>query len=503
MSFNSDCYNYLLNKYYDIYKIESIRGVLFWDLNTYMPPAGAEYRGEQISYLQSLVRETLFSKEFKEALKKCNNLDLNDEAKKRNIELLNRKLLKEEAVPSDLHSELIKQQTITFGVWKEARRKADYNLVYPEFKRLYDLVLKKADYLGKAFEIDSPFEALIYSNEPNFPVAKIDELFISVKRFLIPFIKKHGVFEEQPQYSFLYRKINRAQLIEITKKIAELLKYDINGPDGFGRIDEVPHPLTISCGPRDVRVTVRYIENNFMMTLKATAHEIGHALHGLDWNPKYLYQPIQHVFSPSFGESQSRYVENIIGFNYAYWEYLFPIIKKITGNFNEISTEKFYEAITQVKPSLLRVGSDEVTYSLHIIIRYELEKELFAGELELYELPEAWNQKYVEYLGLEVPDDGVGVLQDIHWYQQFWGYFFGYAMGDYIAAQIGEKMDSEIPEWTDNLREGKFDETRIWLKERIHYYSGLYDTLDLVEHLTGKQLTTDAFKRRIEKIYSR
>ncbi len=240
-----------------------------------------------------------------------------------------------------------------------------------------------------------------------------------------------------------------------------------------------------------------------MKAVGATIHEIGHGLHGLQRKSEWNEQPINNFHFPSFGESQSRFLENHIGLSRSFWKGYFPLFQKGTeGAFNDISLDEFYPAINQVIPGVSRMRADEVTYILHIIIRFEIERDLFAGKITISDLPNVWNEKYNSYLGVDVPNDTVGVMQDLHWYSQYWGYFFGYAVGDIMAAQIVKVgLGKDLPNWQEELEGRNFSPIREWLQQNIHSLSARYDSLDLINKITGQPLTTQYLQNYLESKY--
>lgn len=494
-------YEELLEFYKEHLLLRSLESVLYWDVNTYMPKAGLEYRAQQFAYLGRKRHELWSQPRLKELLEKLEKNESLNEVQQRNVELVKRQYLRITGLPRDFVSKLSAQSNKTLEIWKKAKQKNDYSLVLPELEKLFELNQEKATYYMELFGINDPYAALVHVNEANVPLDFITQLFNEAKTFLIPLVKKLSANEVDA--SFLHREVPRETQVKLAHELARFYKYDVFSENNHGRIDEVEHPLTIGCGPQDVRVTVKYHEKKVMNAIGSTCHEIGHALHGLQRNPEFEGQPINYAMSPSFGESQSRFSENIIGMSKEFWTYFYPKFQAITGNtFKDIDLNKFYRAIHQVKPGPIRIESDEVTYGLHIIIRYELEQDLFSGKLTLAEAPQAWNQKYQEYLGVNVKSDREGIMQDLHWYSQYWAYFHGYAIGDYIAAQIAQHMTASIPEWKKQVNNGDYSQIKYWLALNVHYKTGRYDLLELIEQITGAPLTIQPYKQYLEEKYN-
>ncbi|UCE12919.1 MAG: carboxypeptidase M32 [Candidatus Heimdallarchaeota archaeon] len=478
-----DAYHHLLKHYSQIHLLESIQGLLYWDLNTYMPSDGLQFRTEQFKWLQQNIHKHWIDEEFASLISKCEKVDYLDSIQKRNVELTRREYDKRTVIPIKLVGDLAAQSNKTLEVWKIAKAKNSFQYVVFDLEKLFSLNLKRAELLAESSGISDPYEALINFRDPGFSVNLLNNIFNEIKTFLVPFVKK--CISSQPDQTFLTRRVSREIQQELVKELTKFLEY----PHTTGRVDEVEHPLTIGCGPKDVRITVKYQEDRVMKALSAGIHEIGHGLDSLQRNPEWRGQPINARKFPSFGESQSRLLENIIGLSREFWSHFYPIFKEKVGVFTDIDLDTFYSAINTVKPGLSRMRADELTYILHIIIRFEIERDLFAGNIKINELPQIWNEKYDEYLNVEVPSDTLGVMQDLHWYSQYWGYFFGYALGDIISSQIAETLSQLLPEWRESLQNGSFTMIREWLANNVHSLGAQYDSLELVEKITGEPLT--------------
>ncbi|MHA1707847.1 MAG: carboxypeptidase M32 [Candidatus Heimdallarchaeaceae archaeon] len=495
-------YDKLLEKYEEIQLLSSISGVLYWDMNTYMPSGAVEYRAKQFQYISKKAHQLWTDPEISLLIEETEKSVSLNFPQKRNVELMKRWYEERTIFPSELVEKLATQSNRTLEIWKKAKAKTDFKMVLPEMEKLFTLNLESSELLAQYKGKKDPFDALIDSRDKGFSVPFLTKIFDEVKAFLIPFVQDCMTSSIQPDRSFFSQFVERNKQVELVKDLASFLEYDFFSEKAVGRIDEVEHPLTIGCGFNDVRVTVKYHENNVLAAFLAGAHECGHALHALQGRPEWYNQPIYRVSSPSFGESQSRFLENIIVSSEEFWEAYLPRFKRITdGIFSDVSLSEFYASLNAVNPGFIRIQADEVTYILHIIIRFEIEKELFAGNIEIKELPIVWNQKYKEYLDVEVPNDALGVMQDLHWYSQYYGYFYGYGIGDIISSQISHELSSSFPEWLDYLKRGQFTPIRKWLAERIHLLGGLYDSLPLVEKITGEPLTAKYFIKYIKRKY--
>jgi carboxypeptidase Taq len=293
--------------------------------------------------------------------------------------------------------------------------------------------------------------------------------------------------------SFLKRRIPIDVQRKIAVSLAETVLYDVTSKNSGGRIDETEHPFTNGYYD-DVRITTHYFEDMFASSVFSVLHEAGHAIYEQDLNPEWMYQPVGTGCSSGFHESQSRFVENIIGRSREFWTYFLPKLKELAGKaLSDVTLDKFVHAINQVKPSKIRVEADEVTYGLHIIIRFNIERDLFAGKITAKELPEIWNQSYKKYLGIKIENDSEGVMQDTHWASGYYGYFPSYALGNIYGGQLLSAMEKDMPDWRKQLEKGSFKPAKQWLAEKVHKQGNLYDPPMLIKRITGKELTVKPY----------
>ena len=502
-----NAYEELLERYQEIRLLNSINGVLYWDMNAYMPPAAIEYRSKQFQYISQKVHDMITNPTVGTLINACEKDAALNDFQRRNIELIRRFYDTRTILPSELVGKLAAQSNKTLEVWKKAKSKSDFKMVLPDLKKLFELNLQSAELLAKSKNMNDTFDALIDDNDKGFSVNLLTKLFDETKSFLIPFIKKCLESDVKPDQISLHKTVSRSIQVRMVENLARFLEYDFFSDNAVGNLAEVEHPLTIGCGFKDVRVTVKYHENNPTEAFRAAAHECGHAIHSLQGKEEWYGQPIYREWSPSFGESQSRFFENIIVGSKDFWIYYLPQFKRDTnGVFNDIPLDAFYAAFNIVKPSLIRIQADEVTYILHIIIRFEIERDWFLGKIDTEELPQIWNEKYKKYLDIDVPSDALGVMQDMHWYSQYYGYFFGYGIGDLISSQLTSKMTKDFPDWRTVLQNGKFTAIRQWLETNVHQRGGTLDCLDMVKSITGEELTPkyhiDYLRKKFSGIYN-
>jgi len=493
-----NAYQKLLKRYEEISIINSISSILYWDMNTGQVPLpdGLEHRTNQFNWLEITSHKKSISDSYFKLLVKAEMESDGSPIQERNLKLIRRSYENSTAIPVGLVGALAKQSNKTLEVWKKAKAQNKFEDVLPDLKELFNLNMKRAHLLADSKNINDPYEALLNLRDPGYSVSFLTRIFDETKNFLTPFAEKCRNSDVQPNCSKLLRFVPKDIQRTLINDLASFLGY-------CQQMNEVEHPLTIPCGPKDVRATIKYDEKYVLTAFLAAAHEIGHALHRLQRNPEWIYQPINGFGYPSFGETQSRFIENIICSSKEFWKYYYNRFIQITaGIFDDLSMSEFYFGLNAVNPGLIRIKADEVTYALHIIIRFEIERDLFSEKISIEDLPQIWNEKYGKYLQVRVPSDSEGVMQDLHWYSQYWGYFFGYALGDIMNAQIASTITNQIPHWKSELIKGQFTPIREWLAEYVHKKGAMYDSLDMIKEIAGEDLTTKPFIEYIKTKYS-
>ncbi|MHA1912241.1 MAG: carboxypeptidase M32 [Candidatus Kariarchaeaceae archaeon] len=492
-------YYSLLKLFEEIELITSVDELLYWDQSTYMPETGSEYRAQQFAFLSILLHQKSSSQEIRELVNLCEKNDKLNDLQKRNVLLIRRILDNASVLPSELVGQIAEQSSKTTNLWMKARKQNNFDMVSSDLEKLFSLTLQKAELIARLEENSDPYDALLRNYEPGLSVDLLTTLFSEARDFLVPFLKQILSSTVKYDTSFLDRELPLERKKLLVQDIVQYLGYDLNS----GSLDQVEHPFTVACGLGDVRITVDYNEGNVLGAFFAGAHETGHALDYMERNADWNLQPVNFGWYSGFCESQSRFYENMICRSKEFWIYYFPRFQKLTdGIFDDVDFESFYYAINEVKPDLIRVEANEITYLLHVIIRFELEKELFAGKLAIKDLPSAWNKKYKEYLGVEVPSDTLGVLQDVHWYSEGFAQFYGYGLGDIIASQITHTLTKELPDWKELLQEGKVSAIRKWVEEKVHKNGLRYDTDQLVKKITGEKIKTFYFIEYLKNKFS-
>jgi carboxypeptidase Taq len=498
-------YKKLLTKTKDLMILQTVESIIQWDMETKMPPRAVEQRSLQLALLSRLSHKMSTDPEVGKLLKQItSSSDYNtlDQIEKRNIYLINKNYEEQTALPEKLVSEKTKQQAITVNTWKKAKKAKNYAILKPELEKLVNLTKQEATILMKVKETATPYDALIDSFEPRMTADQITPTFNKLQKGLKSLLKKIEPSREKPETSIMHTTVPVETQRKIATTLAENLGYDTTSQNAAGRIDETEHPFT-SGYLDDVRITTHYYPNDFVSSIFSVLHETGHALYDQNLNPEWKYQPIGLHCSMGIHESQSRFTENIIGRSKEFWTNTLPKLKQLAPELKNLKLEPFIHAINAVRPSKIRIEADEVTYNLHIIIRYQIESALFADKTNVNELPEIWNQSYRKLLGLKIENDSEGVMQDTHWSSGYFGYFPSYTLGNIYSGQFLAKIETEIPNWRQQLSKGNLTNMSTWLKENVHNQSNLYDPAELIREITGNQLDAKPYLDYLQEKYSK
>ncbi|MHA1303317.1 MAG: carboxypeptidase M32 [Candidatus Heimdallarchaeaceae archaeon] len=479
--------------------INQISMLLGWDNQVMMPPKAVQQRGEQMAFISKLEHERSTDPRIGELIKEIEEdpeYENLSEIEKRNVYLIKREYERATKVPADFIAEFTRQSVITQEVWKNAKQNNDFESYKPYLKKILEMGKQFAKYINPDLP---PYDVLLDYFEPGMNTEKYDKIFIPLKEALVPLIKKCKASPHQPNKNILFRKCP----IEIQKKLSldviPIINYDLER----GRLDEAAHPFTTG-NYDDVRITTRYLEDYFPASFFATMHEGGHACYDQNLKVEFRYQPVGNYCSMGIHEANSRFYENIIGRSVEFWKFYYNRFKEITGDiFADVSLEDLVHAINKVESSAIRVEADELTYNLHIILRYELERDLMEGKIEVDNLPEIWNNKMQELLDYDVKNDTEGVLQDIHWSGGMVGYFPTYSMGNIYGAQFLAKLEKDIPNWREEVEKGNVQVMTDWMKENVQEKGNLYDPADLVKEVTGEEPTSKYLINYLTKKYSK
>lgn len=470
--------------------LQAAMSLLAWDQETYMKPGSIHRRAKQLSDLASFHHQILQLELFP-ILESLMDYEFDHPIKQRNIEQAYKIVAKEVLLPENFVKEWAETVSEAQCAWQIAKANSHYPTFEPLLRKVIQLARQKAGYFG--YE-ESPYDALLDEYEPGITRKQVQHFFETIKKPLLTIldhIQNHEFFIDD---QFLFYHYPKEKQLLFSNHILTNLGFDFDR----GRLDISVHPFTMGLAPEDVRITTRVDEKDITMSIYSTIHECGHALYEQGLNPKMYGLPISEPCSLSIHESQSRFWENNIGRSFTFWQFYFPILRSYFPEvLGEVTLEQMFKAVNKVKPGLIRISADEVTYHFHIMLRFELECALIDGELTTDELPSAWNEKIRSYLGLDVPNDTQGVLQDIHWSHGAFGYFPTYSLGSFYAAQFYHYMEKSIGSIDRYVKEGNFQPLRQWLQEHIFRYGRLYSSEELCKKATGETLNVSYFLKYI------
>jgi len=481
----------------DAAHLNSVASLLNWDQETYMPHGGSEGRAEQSSLMAGIVHERRTSPKVGELIANC---EADDTLMKpgsepaANMREMRRDYDRATKLPGELVEELAKVGSLAQDVWKEARAKDDFAKFAPWLERMFELSRRKAACYGFA-EGGEAYDALLDDHEPGGTAKMIEATFAPLRASLAELLKKVADSGEGPSEKPLKLKIEADKQHKFGLFVLEKMGFDLNA----GRLDVTTHPFCSGIGPGDTRLTTRYRDEKFSDALYGTLHEMGHGLYeqGL---PKadHFGEPLAGDISLGIHESQSRMWENFVGRGKPFWKWIMPHAKKHLGkDFGKYTVKDYYAAVNTARPSLIRVEADEATYNMHVMIRFEIERALLSGAMKVKDVPGEWNRRYKEYLGITVPDDRRGCLQDVHWSFGLIGYFPTYTLGNLYAAQFWEKINEDLPEMDKQIAKGQFSELKNWLNEKIHKHGRRYRASELCKKVTGKELSAAPLMRHL------
>jgi carboxypeptidase Taq len=480
--------------------LNSCAAVLGWDERSYMPRDGAEHRANQIALISGMSHELATDTHIGELLSKLENSELmNDEVSDEatNIREIRRAYDKMVKLPKDLVEDISHTTTRAQGIWVEARAKSDFKHFQDILKKIIDLNFRVAECYGYETE---PYDALLDDYEPAATIEFISRVFSDLRDDLVPLVEKIKASGKHPDMSLIETDydVHRQELFG--KAASAAIGYDY----GAGRLDVTTHPFCTGIGPGDVRILTRYNPKHFGQAFFGILHESGHGIYeqGLP-RDKYFGTPMGDAVSLGIHESQSLTWENLVGRGKPFWKHFFPRARQtwpeVLGNVN---FDDFYFAINDVRPSFIRVDADEVTYCLHILLRFEIEQAIFRNEIKVEDIPAVWNEKFNSYFGITPSNDSEGCLQDVHWAMGVFGYFPTYALGTLYSAQFFAKAREEMPNLFDEFEKGDFSSLKNWLNKNIHCHGQRYTAGKLVEVVTGKPLSHKPFMEYLEKKYT-
>ena len=469
--------------------ISGIGALLGWDQMTYMPPMGAGDRSEQTALISKMSHEKVISDKFWSHIQLLsNNIDGLSEKDKNVLIRLKKDVEKARKVPSDFVERMAKTTTLAYQSWEKARAKNDFKIFASDLKKIIEL---EKEYCGYINFPGPRYDCLLDDYEEGMTVEKLIREFTNLKKGIVEIldkIKSSEIFEKQQKINF---KLDE----EKQKLLCNLVIEKMQLPSNKTRLDVSTHPFTTSMGDDDVRITTSYNRPSPLFSFFSTIHEAGHALYELGM-PKGEYKDTVISDSPSLGlhESQSRFWENMICRSWEFWEYFYPVFKKTAPDqFKDVSFDKWYNIVNQVRPSLIRVEADELTYCLHVILRFEIETDLMEDKIDVNDLPNIWNEKMDQMLGITPSNDVEGVLQDMHWSGGSIGYFPTYAIGTIYSAQIFKKISQENENLDYEIKNAEFGNILNWLRKNIHQYGCMMDADDIIKNACGQGLNSGVF----------
>jgi carboxypeptidase Taq len=478
----------------EIQLLEHTAALLEWDQETYMPEQAIAERAEQIALIQGLMHERITSPKIGDLLSLLGAADdlpqgttaetTTDRAFVREVY---RRYSRDINLPKDFVERLAKQQSLTQAEWAKARELSDFSLFAPYFTDLLELVVQKVELLG--FE-QNRYDPLLDEYEPWMKTSQVEDIFKSLQVLLTDLLRKIASTNREIDNSFLHLRYD----VQKQKNLSIAILEEMGVSFEHSRLDTSAHPFSTTVGHRDIRLTTRYLDNLLSAGLFGTIHEAGHGLYEMGIDEDLAGSLLSGGTSLGIHESQSRMWENIIGRSLSFWRFFYPRAQSLFPlELSAISDVDFYRAVNRVAPSLIRIESDEVTYNLHIILRFNLENRLVNGSLDVADLPDAWRQECQSLLGVVPENDAEGVLQDIHWSMGAIGYFPTYALGNLYAAQFFQKMKSDIPSLARDIEAGKLHVVLEWLRTNIHRHGSVYPAEELCKKVTGETLNPDYF----------
>lgn len=478
--------------------IDSNLALLHWDMETTVPKEGQELLAELIGELSLKSYHITTSKEFRELLHYLNrNREDLSVVEKKEIDDLLEEIKKVENIPPEEYREFSELTATAQNIWTEAREKNDFSMLQDSLKKIFHLTKKFAHYRRKGGE--DLYNIILSDYEKGMNTDKLDSFFQSLKEEILPLLKK--IREKNLDYSeFIMGSVPKENQKKFSQFIAQYLGFDFNR----GILAESAHPFTLTVSMNDVRLTTRYIEDLPLSSIFSTIHEAGHGIYeqGIDYSLKNT--TLADGTSMGIHESQSRFYENVIGRSQSLWENLYPKIQGEYDYLKDISFQDFFRGINSVQPSLIRVEADELTYSLHIMVRYEIEKGIFRGEYDVKDLPEIWKEKMQEYLGITPESHDKGVLQDVHWSCGLIGYFPSYALGNAYSIQILNAMKKDL-DLDLLLKNGELKKIKEWLQIKIHSHGKCKTSEEILKEVTGESLNPkyyiDYLKKKYTEIY--
>ncbi len=479
--------------------LEGVSALLSWDQEVMMPGNAVDARSRQSEVISEQIHRLHTSDEFRAALAVNVNLETGEvhsgvnSIENKALVLIYRDWKKAICLPVSFVSEFSYLISQSQHAWQEARAKSDFSIFAPYLEKVIAKNREKATLLG--FK-DQPYDGLLDEFEPGMTSAELTPLFLRLRESLLPILKI--IVQMQPGALALAGKFDVSRQWKVCQKLLSKMTFDTDR----GRMDQSTHPFTTQFHPTDVRLTIRLNENTPLEAISGTLHEGGHALYEQGLSPEWFGTPIGEASSLGVHESQSRIWENCVGLSLPFWEGVYPILQEAFPELlNVISLDRFYRGVNYVSPSLIRVDADELTYHMHIFIRYEIEQLIFRDGVPVSDLPGHWNRLYQDYLGVAPPNDALGILQDVHWSCGLFGYFPTYTLGTLMSHQFFDQALLEIEGLEDDIKAGQFGRFSMWLKDKIHCHGRGKTAKELVMDICGQEISEVSFLNYLKTKY--
>ena len=479
-------FDQLLRRLGEISDLQRAGALLAWDQETGMPPLGAPARAEQLATVARLAHDRATAPELGSLLEELRELEEGSERESFEasvVRVARRDYEKKRGVPSDLRAEMTRAGSLGYTAWLEARAAADYEIFRPHLERRIALA---QEYVACHEPFDDPYDPLLDDHERGMRTADVAAVFARLKDELVPLVAGIG---EPVDDSCLQGDFSPERQREFSLAVLSCWGMD----DQAWRLDDTVHPFAMGMSESDIRLTTRFDRDN-LGGLLSCLHEFGHGIYERQVDARYLRTPLQEGTSSGFHESQSRLWENVVGRGLSTWRFFYPRLQEtFPEQLGAVSLDEFHRALNRVAPGPIRVDADEVTYSLHIVLRFELEREMLAGTVTPSDLPDAFDAKLREYLGIEPANILEGVLQDVHWSDSNFGYFPTYALGNVISIQLWERATGELGDLDDEFERGEFGSLREWLREHVHHWGRVFEPAELLERVVGGPLDAEPY----------
>ncbi len=484
--------------------LNSIGALLSWDQETYMPHAAGAHRADQSAMVSAMVHERSTSPRVGELIAACESDKslMADSGVSANIREIRRDFDRATKLPTDLVSELARVGSLAQDAWKNARAASDFAGFVPMLSQMIELTRRKAQCYASGVGASNGkpagelYDYLLDEFEPGITGARVEAIFTPLRSRLAGLIGEIAGSSYKPDRTLLEIVVPAGNQETFARRVLSAMKFDMDA----GRLDTTAHPFCTGMAPGDTRLTFRYAKEGFLEPLYGVMHEAGHGLYeqGLP-KAEQFGTPLGEAISLGFHESQSRMWENFVGRSPQFWRWAVGPAREVLGPIiGEFTADDLYRAANVVNPSFIRVEADEATYNLHVMLRFQMERAIFSGTLAVKDIPGAWNEQFEQLLGLKVPDDRRGCLQDVHWSFGLFGYFPTYTLGNLYAAQLWETINKQIPTLGDQMSRGEFGEVKAWLNTNIHAHGRRYRSDELCQKLTGSPLSADPLLRHLE-----